>query len=655
MTDQTNSPDPTSSSQPAEEQAEQLVSPTDQEQAELPPEPEEQPADQARWQVWLWRAGKVILAVIIIFLLLAVGLYLKLKGPVSQIKQSVLSLQSVQQPLKQALKDQDLTAIKSNLATAESAMADYNQAVSQLSWLSGLPYVGNYWQDGYHLGQAGTALLQAADIGVEAVTPYADFLGLKVGDEPGEKQTAMDRVEFLVQTLDKVKPQLESIGQQLDQADQHLGQISIDRYPAEFQGYPVQQYLTQLQQATKQGKVLLTDARPMLEAAPYMFGIDEPRTYLVLFQNDAELRPTGGFWTAYAILKMDKGKVTPLFSSDIYELDNKFNSRIPAPDPILRFLPKVDVWNLRDMNLSPDFKVSVETFLQHYEKTGSPMPDGVIAVDTKLLVDLLRVIGPIGVSGYGNFSAEEVPECNCPQVFYALESMISYETPYIRENRKAVLGPLMQAVLANALGQPKEKMSELVKVGLQSVAQKHILFYFRKSEVQQAVEAFNAAGRVRDYPGDYLMVVDTNFAGAKANMYVESEWQLEVVPQSDGWLHKLTLTYRNPQPHDGWLNGDYPDWVRVFVPAGARLMKGEGGEIEFEVGEELGKTVFSTFFVLRPQGLAKIYLEYLTPVSDSQSLLIQKQGGTKNYLVNLVLPDSQAQEFYLDRDQEFSW
>ena len=162
-----------------------------------------------------------------------------------------------------------------------------------------------------------------------------------------------------------------------------------------------------------------------------------------MFQNDAELRPTGGFLTAYATMSILKGKITPGVSEDIYTLDAGFKKKIPAPDPIKKYLPLVYTWNLRDMNLSPDFKDSMDTFTLHMrDSTAEPEYDALIAIDTEVPVRILKVLGPIGVPGYGGkFSADIDPRCDCPQVIYELENIITRPTYEIREGRKSILGP----------------------------------------------------------------------------------------------------------------------------------------------------------------------------------------------------------------------
>ena len=54
---------------------------------------------------------------------------------------------------------------------------------------------------------------------------------------------------------------------------------------------------------------------------PAILGWDGPRRYLVLTQDPAELRPTGGFIGSYGIVAFDKGRITERRFQDIVPLD----------------------------------------------------------------------------------------------------------------------------------------------------------------------------------------------------------------------------------------------------------------------------------------------------------------------------------------------
>lgn len=718
-----------------------------------------------KWmRISLWSFGGLFGLILVLGLIAGAFTYFVILPPVRHLQQVGLEASQQARNLQSAAKQQNLTQMQTELNNLETSVNNAREVLDDLGWVKSVPRGNLYLQDADRMTMAALALIDAGQIGVDALVPYADLIGFSVdsdvdnppdegklgqklleaieGDSgksvnaiieatedvtseqeailkengltigrvegvtayvegyvsnleqlskeewvkyiylgkmsPGEgSQTAEDRIQFVVSTLDKLVPELDSIAEQLDAASNILSQIDRNRYPksvtipgfligGEDKTFEVRSKLSQLIDLTAQADVLVSDARPVLEAAPYILGNDEPREYLVLFQNDAELRPTGGFLTAYALMTVDKGKITPGISKDIYDLDARYTSEVEAPQPLIDYIadpyakeavggrkPRL---RIRDSNLSPDFREAMDLFYGEYQRTGSPDVDGIIAVDTRFLVDLLEVTGPIGVGGIGNFSAETIEECNCPQVVYALESAISYETPYIRENRKAIIGPLMHSVLSNAMGTPKERMADLVQAGLDAIKQKHLMMYFVEPNVQEAIEAFNMGGRIRAADNDYLMIVDTNFAGAKSNLYIDQEVELKIEASDQSAIHELVITYKNPQEHDGWLNGDYRNWVRILLPEGSVLLEETGSETEMVTSEYLGKTMLEGFLVVRPKGLAKLELRYETPVSQRNpyNLLVQKQAGTPNFFYAVEV-NGQVEEFELDGDRELSF
>jgi hypothetical protein len=654
-------PDPPSDSDPLvhplESQSDDLPSP--EAKAKTSPPPSTKTKFFSGWRrTVILVLGGILLFFIIVGGILAVIFYPKAKALSSSVNHTLYQTDQLQA----AIRSQDLTQVSQSLDDLDSALTQTQADVDKFSFLSGLPKSKDYWQDQQHLFAAAHAGIQAGQITVTALEPYADLLGLKsdlvATDSAAPSETTKDRITFVVETIDKITPQLDTISQQVNAIRSELSQVDPARYPENFRGIAVRSQLTELTQLADQASFLLSDARPLLESAPYLLGNDTPRTYLFLFQNDAELRPTGGFLTAYSLIEINRGQIKPLLSNDIYALDARFTPP-EAPRPILKYLPKVDRWHLRDMNLSPDFKVSMDTFYEHYQKTVPPKIDGIVAVDTQMLLKLLEVLGTIGVSGYGNFGPEIVEQCNCPQVIYELELFADVETPYIRENRKSILGPLMNSVLRNAFQSPKAKMPGLVNAGLTSIKEKHLLVYLLDEQAQAAAEAFNLAGRILPTDGDYLHINDTNFAGAKSNMYVNHEVELQTqISESGSVKHTLNLTYKNPQAHDNWLNADFRDFLRIYVPQGSQLLDSQGSEIEVITYDELGKTVFEAFFVVRPMGVAKLSFTYELPsdltFTDQYNLLIQKQGGSKNHLYTVSAGD-QTEEFDLDGDRELTF
>lgn len=630
------------------------------------------PGFLARPKAFLKRRKKLIIgffAIVIIFLLILIV-------PTILVYRDARGLLTSVSNLEKAVKEeQNIVRVKEEIQNVRQGLLRVKRSYKFLVWTKPIPLLGGYYRDGEAALNAGVSGMEAADVIMTAVEPYADiigFTGSSVTAKSGE-ESANDRIEFIVESIKDIIPKLDEISQKVKVVQTEINKISPSRYPVRFAGREVRSKVVSGISLVDEAAEAVANSKPLLEMAPYFLGIDGERTYLLIFQNDKELRPTGGFITAYAFMTVNKGKVQPGASNDIYNLDLKYKPTIPAPQPIIDYIkgPYILSKNLRlrDMNWSGDFKESMDLFITEAKKVGINDVDGVVAVDTQVVVNILGVLGQIGVPGFGNFSTEIVVECNCPQVIHELESFADNEGAVIWDpltgkilqaprgygNRKEIVGPLMNSILSNALGQPKEKLPDLFQAGWRSLTEKHVLFYMFDKKAQEAVEAFNIAGRVKNFEGDYLYINDANLGGRKSNLYVTQEVNQEIKVAKDGSVEKtLVITYNNPQAQDGWLNSVLPNWTRIYVPKGSQLLEVDGFEDKGEVYEELGKTVFSGGFRLRPQGLKKITVKYKLPfkVKNNYDLLVQKQPGLDSPLYTIEL-GKQSEEVFLKTDKEF--
>lgn len=573
---------------------------------------------------------------------------------------------------------QDISVIKTEIASIRTDLASFSQSFARVSYLKNMPWVGAYYRDGESATKAANAALDTGDLVIAAIEPYADIIGLKGAKQAASgMENANDRLQFIVSSIKTITPQMGAISDKATIANTELAKIDASRYPVEFRGIKIREKLTKYLSLAEEGTKLLSQSKPLIEAAPYLLGVDSPRTYLLIFQNDSELRPTGGFLSAYSIVEINKGKFKPVSSSDIYILDAKYTPSIAAPDIFRQYLGGIYAANnrfrLRDMNWSPDFKTSMETFVPEAKKAGLTNYDGIITVDTKVLKNLLDVIGTVGVFGLGNFGTQIDPACNCPQFIWQIQNYTSQEGAVVwsqdepgkiifapknyGKNRKDILGELMNSILANTLGQPKDKMPALIDAGWKSLMGKHVQMYMFDEKAQAALETFNLAGRIQDYQGDYLHVNDANLGGRKSNLYVTSEVTQDISVARDGSVEKtVTITYKNPQKYDGFLNSVLPNWTRVYVPKGSVLIDRQGFDDMAEPYEELGKTVFAGGFKLRPEGVKQVTLKYKLPfkATGSLKLFVQKQGGPEGPLYTINV-GKKKEELYLTADQEFSF
>jgi hypothetical protein len=612
---------------------------------------------------WLIKVGIVL--TMLIGLGALIGLHVYSVG--MQLQAQAKETEVLARAAYDAFKAQNLPEAEAKLKEAQDKFQTVEATYQKLAIYGKIPFAGAYYRDGEHGLKAGEHALAASLKASQAITPYADVLGFK-GEGTFAGGTAENRIKLMLETLDKVGPSFDAILSDLDQANQELAQINPNRYPESIKGKAIKSRIISVQKTASEGIAVVKEFRPVIDQLPAIAGgKGERKKYLVLFQNNNELRPTGGFLTAYAVIFIENGKVSPEKSDDIYELDKKFAKKLPIPPTLGRYLTTEKNFHLRDMNTSPDFKTSMDLFFENYQTIkGEPdQIDGIIAVDTEVLKSLVSILGPIEVPGYGTFSTENDKRCDCAQIVYALSEIITRPTPYLRADRKGILGPMMQGILAKTYGAPKQLWPQLFELAWQSVEGRHVQMYFTDAKAQAAAEAVNGAGRmIAPTDGsDFFAAVDANLGGAKSNLFVDSEMkQIVSAPENGKITRTAEITYKNRRHGDNCnleagllcLNATLHDWQRIYLPAGAELTEVKGFSNEPKVYDEAGFKVIDGFFNLEPLGTAKVIVNYTVPYTDTKTykLNLWKQGGID---VVPVLMEVAGGEEQLTMDKDLSY
>jgi len=600
-----------------------------------------------------------VAVVIILIVLISIPAYSTYKSGLQTYRQAKL--------ISAAAKAQNVVETSDEIAQTQ---ADLAQTQSHFHWLLPLkfiPIIGWYYSDADHLMNAANDGLTSAQTVATDLKPYADLLGLK-GTVGGAPTSASDKIKTAVLSLGKITPHIDDIEGSMNSMKEEMDQVDPNHYPSFIFGKQVGADLSGLKTFTDETAVGIADAKPLIKALPSLLGATEPKQYLMIFQNDKELRPTGGFITGYAIFDVNQGTISLVKSDDIYNLDDSIPDKPPAPAPILKYFSGVYQFNLRDSNISPDYMVSMNTFNSMYQKAAlktEPI-DGIIAIDTNVLVSTIKILDNNVEADGQTFTTDNDPHCDCPQVIYALENSIARPLNYVTTTRKSLLGDLLSAIMTKALqSSPKKYWGPLFQSIITSTQQKDILFDLFDSQAQQGIEALNAAGQILPFTGDYLHINDTNFSGAKVNIFLSEAVTNAYSVASDGTITKtVTITYKDPFPpsdcslKDGGLclNAEYRDWLRLYVPQGSQLVNSTGSTIKINTYNELGKTVFEGFITVQPNGgLTTFTITYTLPFKLKSGsplpLMIQKQPGATNNPYTITVNGNTIDQFTLTGDK----
>jgi len=379
---------------------------------------------------------------------------------------------------------------------------------------------------------------------------------------------------------------------------------------------------------------------------PAILGWDEPQRYLVLTQNPAELRPTGGYTGSYGILGFDKGRIVERMFQDIYFLDLPWDYPfIRGPDELHAYLlGDAQPWQLADANWSPDFPTSARDAIRLYEnESGDTEIDGVLAITTYTIDRLLAITGPIAVPDHDMTIASGETTLKLMQAIWAAAAAGS-------KNRKAVLGPFAEQLFAAVLALPPAEWGRLLDEAETYRRDRLLLAWFADPEAQQVVAENGLDGIVRQDPGDYVYPVDSNVAPtSKLNAVTTRSLDLEVqIDEVGNALGQLAVTWDNriesdegapyralPLVGDLHILGMYH---RLLVPERSRVEEMSGGGVlalsdPAVVEEEAGRTVIGTYLKLQP-GTTTLTTSWTSPYAadadetgGTYRLTIQKQPG----------------------------
>lgn len=522
--------------------------------------------------------------------------------------------------------------------------------------------------------KSGDALLAAGEHIASAGEHIATMLApLVVSSTPETEPT-----QTIASVVSALHEESQPILDDLDAAATALRNVKSGDLPEEYQATfsKIEGILPELQEEIRRSRL---SSEFLLD----LLGTRKTKRYLMLFQNNLELRASGGFLGSLALVDVANGTVTKLEvpSGGTYDYQGQLSERVIAPEPLHLVNPH---WQLQDANWWPDFPTSAKKVLWFYEKSGGPTVDGVIAMTPELLVRLLQVTGPIDMTEkYGVvIDADNVIS----------ETLLAIDAEKEGSKPKQIIGDLLPRILDTLFtAKIHDQLSVLATFGA-SLNERHLMFFFPDVEKQQQNIELGWGGAIIPAVKDYLMVADTNIGGGKTDGVIDETIEHRADIKADGTVEvtvSVTRTHHG-DPSDKFTGTRNVDYMRFYVPKGSVLKSATGferidpkrfqlpdeGYVQDElvravegnpiidaasgtfIGEQFGKTVFANWVGVGPGEAARVSMSYTLPFrlnvkdgwwkssSDTYSVLFQKQPGTTaRFLVsNVSFPDSYAVE-----------
>jgi len=563
----------------------------------------------------------------------------------------------------EALKQEDFSEASFNFAQAEHNFSEIKRDLQNFgqgeNFLDGT-LAGNEYDNVIYLVDGLQSTARGAKFAVAAIATIEEYAGEDIAQvffgvmngEEGE----------ILTVIDQAGEYLEKSNSEIQQALMYFGEIDETRIPADYREI----YREAMSDADRYLNIL-QGINAIFANADSLLGRHYPTQYLLLFQNNNEIRPTGGFIGSYGIAEFNDGVMTELRFDDVYNPDGQILEEIEPPYPINLM---TDQWGIRDSNWDPDFVYSAQRAALFYEKSGGATVDGVFAFTPDIVQRFLSLTGPVELPDYevvltaDNFQAEIQREI---------------EVDAIEEAQpKRILAELLPILMERLADLPAENKTQLWGEMLDLLYEKHILLYLSDDEVERLFQEIGWTGEMVAVAEevDYLSLIHANIGGRKSDGFVSETVNHQVDIDSAGNIEvEVEIIKKNGDDWSKFNHANF-DYLRVYVPLGSELMAVDGfahrdgvyrdeeGAIWYDVTageatltstdvyEEYGKTVFANWIVTNPWEVSVVKYRYRLPfkVGDwfadegDYQLYVQKQSGRREVDYNFTL---RAQEWVI--------
>jgi hypothetical protein len=359
-----------------------------------------------------------------------------------------------------------------------------------------------------------------------------------------------------------------------------------------------------------------------VDLAPEMMGSDGPREYLVLFQNNAELRATGGIPGAVALLHVEGGKLSLVQQASSSDFPRADSPVLPLPEETRGLYGDITGQYIQDVNLTPQFPLSAQLASEMWKRQFGTTVDGVLSMDPVALSYLMTATGPITLPTGDVLTSENVVS------LLLSEAYSRYSDPAQQDLFFAGTASGVFSAVASGALDPTALVAALSRAG----DERRIYLWSADPAEQARIAETTLAGELPTSTptaprfGVYL----NDGTGAKMDYYLGAEFGVgESVCRQDGRsTYVVEITLRNDAPADaatslpryvtgGGAFGVPPGLVStnvaVYAPSAGVFMEGsvDGQPAAVQTATDSGLSVVQVQATLSPGQSTTIKLAFL--------------------------------------------
>lgn len=405
-----------------------------------------------------------------------------------------------------------------------------------------------------------------------------------------------------------------------DRAAAAVGSVRVDNVPG-----MLRDPLGQLTGAVTGLQPVLARAAQVVPELPEMMGAEGPRDYLLLVQNNAEARGTGGIPASVVLLRFEAGKLSIADQASSRDFKNNRAAPIMPLDPevVTLFDDKVGRFS-QDVTSTPDFALSAELAKRFWTESRGTEVDGVISIDPVALSYILDATGPITLPTGDSLTADDAVQTLLSDVYARYPNNADQDAFFA-----AAAVKVFDAVSTGDFS-PVPFAESVVR----AVDEHRILFHSFDDQVEQAFQDSRLLGPLptSDDPARPTMGVFVNdLTEGKLSFYTWMSVEVRVDRCSTLPTYTTVVTFVNgldQATSDGlvryvdgarhYAKGTIGTDMQFYGPSGSTFVGAalDGQDVSITTAEHLGRPVGRMWVVNPPQFVHTLAVQFQGTADD---------------------------------------
>lgn len=513
--------------------------------------------------------------------------------PAKRVYDSSENIKSNLYEIVSDLKNKDISRLETNLNEVKSEIKNINGEIDKFDFLATWDKTKGYYDN---FQQAQVILKKTDDLITQTLPELESILKLsgfkvtetEVSTEENSDGAILSILKQLPQYLnlyEDIEPKIEDILAEVKKID--------PEYVPEGLGFDVKDNLEQINSFADQFGELSEKTVNFVRQVPKLLGSNGETTYLVILQNETEMRSSGGLLTAFGTMKVSNGEIADDISlTDTWQLQYDM-WRIGLPMPKSNIYGQAALMNagcganearVQDVGLYPDLNISMGYVQQYYDRARKYFPakypayDQVVIINYAFSENLLELVQPLNIEGFGEVTAENLynfikDETDNPEVFYD-------------EGRKDIIKTIATQAKEKLLGLDLKEIPNVLNLIVSSFKAKDIALKSNDLAMQSYFDEYGMSGRsAQEYEGDYFQFNEAQNCSLKLNKFIRDTVDLNINIADDGSIsNNVQVKWQNPQIYNDSLANQYSKtlqfsyraWVRFFAPKGSTNFISDG-------------------------------------------------------------------------------